>query len=497
MSLPVLLPDALRSTESGFALRVSLPWIRSLPLASVADLGVVIDGEPVDVVVALERHRVAPSALVFESGWWFVQNRLVLEGRRMLRPGLRDVSVSFTLAVPYLQAGPAGPLTLPFRADAALALDASAEASGSAPSGTWSRHRILTPDPDASAALIRDERVDPRPAIGEAGWDLGASAFNWTREVIRAERPATDIAVGIVGSGIASTIEVEPGQLWRSFPQPSDAEIDALAARLAGAGGRVSVVGGSLDDWALPVRRRSLEERAAFLEPQLRAAARLGARGVRVPFGQAGGELLRRLQPVLAKLDVVLYEEIQGQQSLDVPGNAENLELLASLDDPRIRVLIDISMLMPALPPSYLEELRAGGVGDALLDRLEDDWRSPQTHAAVLAALRGGEVPPAVHTLFMNLLVRFGRSSVADLEPLLPLTAGVHLKFWDLDDADRRVSRPIADIGAALVRSGFRGTLTSEWGGNEWLGDDPAAMTRAHLALARRALAEASVPSAH
>jgi sugar phosphate isomerase/epimerase len=321
-------------------------------------------------------------------------------------------------------------------------------------------------------------------------WDVGASAFNWTREVIRAERAAPDIAAGIVEDGVARTIEVEPGQLWRSFPVPSDSDIDALRSRLDTAGGTVSILGGSLDDWALPARLRSEDERLDFVLPQLRAAARLGARGLRVPFGQAGPELLKRLQPELERLDVVVYEEIQGQQAMDVPAVAENLEMLQALDDPHIRILIDISMLMPSLPPTYLDELRHGGVAATLVDRLEGEWRAPETHAAVLAALRGGEVPPAVRTLFMNLLVRFGRSTVADIEPLLPLTAGVHLKFWDLDDADGRVSQPIADIGAALRRHGFAGTLTSEWGGHEWLDDDPAAMTRAHLDLAGVALGD-------
>lgn len=492
MALPILLPDALTRADEGFALRVSLPWIRSLPLAALSELTVSIDGEPVDVVVVLERHRVAPSALAFESGWWFLQDRLRLEGRRMLSPGVHDVSVSFTLAVPYLPAGPSGPLQLPFRADARLEAAASSDSAPSAPAG-GARIRTDAPDPDAAAALVRDERADPNPVSPETEWDLGASAFNWTPEVIRADRPATDIALGVVEGGVASTIEIEPGQLWRSFPEPSDADVDAFRARLEAAGGTVSILGGSHDDWALPARRRTLDERVSFVEPQLRAAARLGARGVRVPFGQTGPELLRRLQPVLAELDVVLYEEIQGQQTLDVPTVADNLALLDALDDPRIRVLIDISMLMPSLPPSYLDELRAGGVDAELVDRLANEWRSAETHAAVVEALRGGEVPPAVHTLFMNLLIRFGRSSVDDLAPLLPLTAGVHLKFWDLDDTDGRVSQPIADIGAALRRVGFAGTLTSEWGGHEWLDDDPAEMTRAHLALARRALAAAAV----
>lgn len=479
--LPVLLPDALSTTDSGFALRLSLPWIRSLPLASLTELTVSIDGVAVDVVIALERHRVAPSALAFESGWWFLQDRLRVEGRRMLSPGVHDVSVSFQLVVPYLQAGPAGPLTLPFRADAALTPDATPDAAPISP------RSVVEP-------AGRDGTPGPSPSHRADEWAIGASAFNWTPVVIRADREAAEITVGIVEDGVSATIEIEPGQLWRSFPEPSAAEVDAFRSRLHAAGGAVSILGGSLDDWTLPARRRTADERLAFLVPQLRAAARVGARGVRVPFGQAGPELLSRLQPVLAELDVVLYEEIQGQRTLDVPSIAENLALLQELDDPRTRVLIDISLLMPSLPPSYLEELRRGGVDAELLDRLEHEWRSPETHAAVVGALRGGAVPPAVHTLFMNLLVRFGRSTVDDLEPLLPLTAGVHLKFWDLDDTGGRVSQPIADIGAALRRTGFTGSLTSEWGGHEWLDDDPATMTRAHLALARRALAAASVP---
>ena len=477
MALPLLLNDALVATEAGFALRVSLPWIRSMPLAAVTDIVVQVDGSPVPVTVRLDEREVEPDALQDEQGWWFIQDRLELRGERMLPPGDRDVSVSFVLVVPDLQAGPAGPLALPFRAERALTVGDAASVSG---------HPAAAVTPAAA-----EPAGGPRIATGE--WTLSASAFNWTPEVIRAERSAADISVGIVEGGVASTIEVEAGQVWRSFPAPSGAEVDAFRERLAAAGGAVTIVGASLDDWLSPARRRTDEERLAFLLPQLRAASRLGALGVRVPFGQAGPDLLRLAQPALDELDVVLYEEIQGQQTLDVPAVAANLDLLQDLGDSRIRVLIDISMLMPSLPPSYLENLRQGGVDEELLRRLEAEWRAPETHQAVLAALREGRVPPAINTLFMNLLVRFGRSEVADLEPLLPLTTGVHLKFWDLDDTEGRVSRPIADIGGALRRTGFAGTLTSEWGGHEWLNADAATMTRDHLALSRRALAGASV----
>ncbi|MGW4931038.1 hypothetical protein ACWEOH_18035 [Agromyces sp. NPDC004153] len=130
MTLTALRDDALSSTEDGFALRLSLPWIRSLPLASLDSLQVIVDGEVVHaVVIALGGRLIDPAAAVHERGWWFLQDRIVIRGRRMLDPGAHDVSVSFRLAIPYLQAGPDGPLTLPFHVDRILVLDAPASAA--------------------------------------------------------------------------------------------------------------------------------------------------------------------------------------------------------------------------------------------------------------------------------------------------------------------------------------------------------------------------------
>lgn len=319
-----------------------------------------------------------------------------------------------------------------------------------------------------------------------SGWTFCASSFNWAPEIIAARRTAAEIVTGIART--AQTVELEPGLVWRSFPDPRDAEVDALRNSLAAAGGGISIVGASLDDFTSPTHRRSVQERLDFLVPQLRAARRVGASGVRLPVGQAGGELLRLLLPLLHELDLVLYEEVQGQQSPTNQAVAPALDEIAGLDDAHVRVLVDISMLMPALPVTYLQELRRGGVDPELLRRLENEWRDPATLDAVTALLRSGGVPPRIHTLFMNLLIRFGRSGAADLEGVLPLVGAFHLKFWDLDDDGGRVSQPLRDLGSLLGRHGFAGTLTSEWGGHEWLRDDPTEMTRKHLALAESAL---------
>ncbi|SDG59561.1 restriction endonuclease subunit R [Microbacterium pygmaeum] len=458
MTLTALRDDALRSTPEGFAVLLGLPWIRSLPSSSLSELRVSIDGESV---------RAATADM---PEWWFLQDRITILGDGPLAAGPHDVTVSFQLMIPYLQVGPDGPLSLPFRIARPLTLDAPAAVAAS----------VI--ERESAHEVARDD------ALPE-GWTLAASAFNWTPDVIRAERTAEDIAVGIVTDGVSSVIEIEPGQLWRSFPTPRDGDVDALRTGLEAAHGSVSIVGASLDDWVGSTRRTDAE-RLAFMLPQLHAAARVGAAGVRLPIGQAGDGLLRELLPVLHELDLVLFEEIQGQQTPDSPAARGAIETIARTDDTHLRLLVDISMLMPAVPSSYLDLLRSGGVPEALLQRLATDWRDPATNGAVIEVLRSGGVPPAVHTAFMNLLVRFGRSSAADLRDVLPLTGAFHLKFWDLDDTDGRVTHPIRDLGSELAGTPFTGTLCSEWGGHEWLDDVPADITRRHLALARSALRE-------
>ena len=123
--------DALTTLPGGFELRLGLPWIRSMPLASISGVAVQVDGIRVpqeDVSVVLGARRVAADALEQEPGWWFIQDRLVLRGKGRLHGGTHAVAVDFRLLVPYLQAAPGRPLVLPFHLEARL--EAGREARG-------------------------------------------------------------------------------------------------------------------------------------------------------------------------------------------------------------------------------------------------------------------------------------------------------------------------------------------------------------------------------
>lgn len=117
--------DALTTTPTGVAVRIGLPWIRSLPLACVREPALTIDGHAVEGIrVRVGDRSVDPSALIDETSWWFAQDRLVLEADRALAPGLHDVVIDFRLLIPYLMAGPdGGPLELPQHLEASLQLD--------------------------------------------------------------------------------------------------------------------------------------------------------------------------------------------------------------------------------------------------------------------------------------------------------------------------------------------------------------------------------------
>lgn len=475
MTLTPLRDDALTATDAGSALQLSLPWIRSLPLASLTDPTVRIAGKPVAVTGVRIHQRLIPIEEIGEhdGAWWFQQDRIALELDVRLEHGRHEVEVEFGLRIPYIQGGPDGPLTLRFRD--VRSLDTDAPRSG--------RHSALMVErADATNAVHAEDMSLPD------GWVLSASSFNWTPDMITTDDSAPDLVVAIVERGIATEVEAEPGQLWRTFPGDTTAQAEALRARLDAAGGAVSIMGASIDDWSPRGTRRTDDERLAFLLPQLDAAHRLGARGVRVPIGAAGPGLLTRVLPLLHERDLTWFEEIQGPQTPGSPQAGAAIDHIVSLDDPRVRLLVDISMFMPAVPESYLRALEAGGVPPTLITRLREEWTDPATGAEVMDVLRSGAVPGSVLTLYMDMLIRFGRSDSSAIADVLPWVGAFHLKFWDLVDDDRRVSAPIAAVGELLSGTDFRGTLCSEWGGQEWLDDDPATMTRAHLEVARTAL---------
>jgi hypothetical protein len=231
------------------------------------------------------------------------------------------------------------------------------------------------------------------------------------------------------------------------------------------------------------------------LERQIRAAQRLSAWGVRVGLGLVPEPVLTALVPTLEAAGIVWVEEVQGSWRPDAEGLHRRLGLVTRLASEHVRFLFDLSLCMPGLPTSYVEALLHHGAAPVLVDRLQQAWGGggkPREISALLAPAVAAAQSPALASLFVTALTRFGRTTVADWQWFLPHVAAVHLKYWDLDDRNGVILTPIRDLRSALADIGFTGTFCSEWGGHEWMsGVDPVAMTAGH-----RRMFESAAPHA-
>ena len=271
MTLPPLRDDSL-ITDPGRCrgARSHCPWIRSLPLTSLQNPIVTIDGVPAeDVTVALGDRRVPPAELTEDDGWWFQQDRVTLAVPHELAPGVHDVAVEFGLRIPYLQVGPDGPLTLPFRAERSLVLDA--------PHALRRRRSTDDAAPACGRRLAARGLGAQRERLQlDARDDRGRPGCRRHRGRDRRGRPGGRDRSG-AGTAVALVPRAERGGCRRLRRAPGTRRAGASAswARASTTGRRRA-----------PAARTTSGSRSSC--PQIEIAHQLGARGVRLPIGQAG-----------------------------------------------------------------------------------------------------------------------------------------------------------------------------------------------------------------
>ena len=316
---------------------------------------------------------------------------------RVLAPGAHDVAVEFRLASRTCR--PARTARSPCRStsERSLVLDAAAPVRGSSTARS-------------SSPMSRRPQTTGLPA----GWVLSASAFNWTPEMIAGERDAVDIAVGIVEDGLASVIEAEPGQLWRSFPSRSEAD----AAIFGDAWPRPAVAsassGASLDDWSAAGHAPHEAERLAFLLPQIadRAPARRCGRAAADRPGRPTAARTRAAGAARDRPHAVRRDP--GSQTPDSPQAGAAIDQIAGIDDPHVRLLVDICDAHAFAAAELSRAARGGGrAGGAHRRAAASSGATPPRGRDRRCCCDRAACRHRVHTLYMNLLVRFGRSDAA------------------------------------------------------------------------------------
>jgi hypothetical protein len=109
-----MLPDdALTETADGFDVAIRLHWYRSLPLSSIANIDLKIDGE----IIALEKMQFELNGKVHQMNelenlykeWWFILDRAILhvhQTKKINQSKQHEVELEFGLLLPYILVGP-------------------------------------------------------------------------------------------------------------------------------------------------------------------------------------------------------------------------------------------------------------------------------------------------------------------------------------------------------------------------------------------------------
>lgn len=321
----------------------------------------------------------------------------------------------------------------------------------------------------------------------EAHWAV--TMFSFTRELMAGSVHPTELLVGARKAGLASAFEIDGFQHFGTLPDVDEDEATSFRAAVDEHGIRLTQLGVYDDLFVDPWHRADVTSRVAYLERQIASAARLGFRAAKVAWG-VDAEVLDGLRPCLDRLGLTLNQEAQGSLRADSPEVDQRVESALRFPD-NFGFVFDLSACMYGLPITYVEDLRRLGVPERAVRLLADEWPSQGGAIRDRVFDAAGSVSPEAELRLSMPFGRFGNSQVAEFRDFLRLVDVVHLKYWDLDDQDGIISSPLRDLAGELAQIGFRGPLTSEWGGHEWLSPDDAdatTMTRGHRSLFRAAI---------
>jgi sugar phosphate isomerase/epimerase len=322
---------------------------------------------------------------------------------------------------------------------------------------------------------------------------LGSTMFSFTNPLHARRCTFEQVMRKIAELNIGPGLEVIGFQL-RGFPHVSD----DFAARFRDLVAELKLKPTSLAINADVAIRRGTRmddtEMARYLEPQIRAAAKLGFPVVRSQFG-ASAESTRQLVPLLESLNIKLGPEVHAPLGVKSPPVMQYREMYDKVNSPCLGFVPDFGATAKGLPPAYLEILRAQGVEAAALDLALTIWRGPGEPGWKREEFnrRASEqkIEPTKASALSVMFSILSSHPPAMWAEIIPQVVHVHGKFYEVDDGGVEHAIPYEEILPVFVKGGYRGSMSSEWEGHMFSQDDGFDQVQRHHAMCKRILAQA------
>jgi sugar phosphate isomerase/epimerase len=484
--------DSLRPHPDGLALRLTIPWYRSLWLSSVSTLRVTLDGDEIpvdDLAFELDGTRYAIADLSQQSETlWFLQQHplLVVRRDRPVAPGEQhDVEIFGELRLPYMQIAPGqdgGPgMYVPNVVRQSLTLTAT--------------------DTDAAAPAIATVSTPAPPAADDDPFRLGLTLYSASAEFRAGWYDFDGLLDRVAELGIGPGIEIVASQVLPTYPVVSDAFVSQWRAAFDRHGFDASSFGANLDMGRRRDRDMTPDEEFAFSELMFQGAKKLGFPLVRIQ--SAKPELLRRLLPVAERLELKLAYEIHAPMGPNTEAILKVRDTYAELDSPLLGFVADFSATMRSMSPTLLRAVRRAGLDDQAVAELQRIWATDATmqerQQEFIGYLKSRDFDPGRLGAFAHLAFNMhGHVDPREWADIMPQILHVHAKFYDIDEHGQEPAIDYPELVRVFVEGGYRGYWSSEWEGHAFaeLGEvDPLVLVRRQHDLIRASMR--AVQAAH
>jgi sugar phosphate isomerase/epimerase len=321
---------------------------------------------------------------------------------------------------------------------------------------------------------------------------LGSTLFSFTNEYLRRELDLEGLVARVAALQLGPGLEMIGFSHVRGFPVVTD----DFADRFRGWMEKYALTPTCLSINAdVAIRRGTLmndEQAAAYFEPQLHAAAKLGFPVVRTQLG-AAPRVLEILLPLAEKLQVKMGPELHAPWALDSPTVLAYREAYERLKSPFLGFIPDFGSAARALPPGYIEYLLANGMPRDLLAMAQEIWGGPGDAQEKRDEFnRRASALKADPTVISGLSVMFAILSPQDPRAwlaVMPQVIHVHCKFYDFDAAGLEPAIPYEQLLPVFVEGGYAGWMSAEWEGHMYNQDSGFEAVQTFHAMARRILA--------
>lgn len=489
----LIAPDSLRAHPEGLALKLTIPWYRSLWLSSVSTLRLTVDGVEIaadDLALELDgtRYSVADLPQQSETLWFLQQHPLLVA--RLERPIVlgeqHEVEIFGELRLPYMQIAPGqdgGPGMY-------------------VPNIVRQAFTLTVTDEDAPAPATTTDVAPPPPATDDDPFQLGLTLYSASAEFRAGWYDFDGLLDRVAELGIGPGIEIVASQVVPTYPVVSDEFVGRWRAAFDRHGFDESSFGANLDMGRRRDRDMTPDEEFEFSELLFQGARRLGFPLVRIQ--SAKPELLRRLLPVAERLDLKLAYEIHAPMGPNSPEIMKVRDVYADLDSPLLGFVADFSSTMHAMSPTLLRAVRRAGLDDEAIARLQEIWATDasmrERQQEFIAYLQGRDFDPGRLGSFAHLAFNMhGHVDPREWADIMPQILHVHAKFYDIDENGQEPAIDYPELVRVFVEGGYRGYWSSEWEGHAFaeLGEvDPLLLVRRQHDLIRASMREAQAAHA-